>query len=343
MLRILSYPAALAETEPGKRHILLANGFSIACRPNIFQYRKLFEQANFTDLPRAKVVFDALATNDFERVIRALRDFAALAGVYYPQGPKGQLRAKKDADALREVLVRTIADSHPARPADIQTQEYEYARVFLSDFDRIYTLNYDLLLYWTLMQRELKPDVSCDDGFRKPEDEPEAAYVSWEPGNIYSQNVYYLHGALHLFDAGTELQKYTWLNTGIPLIDQIRAAMTENKFPIFVSEGTSDHKYERIRHNDYLAKAYRSFLQIGGPGHALFVYGHGMAENDEHILSAIEHNKVSRLYVSLHGNLSSATNRHIIKRASAMPLNRRGRHTLEVKFFDAETAPVWKA
>ena len=164
--------------------------------------------------------------------------------------------------------------------------------------------------------------------------------MTWEPGNTYSQNVYYLHGALHLFDAGVELQKFTWLHTGVALIDQIREAMTDNKFPIFVSEGTTDDKYARIRHNDYLAKAYRSFLQIGG---VLFVYGHGMGANDEHILRAIEHNKVSRLYVSLHGDPTSATNKQIIRRASAMPGHRRGKHRLEVRFFDAETAPIWKA
>ena len=68
----------------------------------------------------------------------------------------------------------------------------------------------------------MEPDSPCDDGFRKPEDD--APYVTWEPENTYKQNVYYAHGGLHLFDAGAVLQKYTWSNTGIPLIKQIRAA-----------------------------------------------------------------------------------------------------------------------
>jgi hypothetical protein len=260
--------------------------------------------------------------------------------VYYPKGSSGRTEAEQDANALREVLVRTIADSHPGRPSDILANEYNCAKVFLSNYHRIFTLNYDLLLYWAVMQSEIEPNVRCDDGFRMPEDEPDADYVTWEPGNTYDQNIYYLHGALHLFDAGSELQKFTWANTGIALIDQIREALSQNKFPIFVSEGSSEEKYTHIRHNDYLAKSYRSFLQISGD---LFVYGHGMAENDEHILHAIERNKVTRLFVSLHGDLSSTANKHIVRRASAMPGNRSGKHKLEIKYFQAETAPVWSS
>ena len=340
MPTIISFANALDETESGKRHILLGNGFSIACRPNIFQYIKLFEQAKFKNLPRAKALFNALGTTDFERVIRALRDFAVLAPTYYPKGASGGRHAAADADMLREVLVQTIADSHPSRPDDIKKTEYASAKAFLFHFKRIFTLNYDLLLYWTLMRNEIAPVIPCDDGFRKPEGDPEAGYVTWEPENSFDQNVYYLHGALHLFDAGSELQKYTWVNTGVALIDQIRKALAENKFPEFVSEGSNVEKFTHIRHSDYLSKAYRSFLQIGG---SLFVYGHGMAENDEHILRAIEHNKVSALYVSIYGDPASTINKHIIRRASAMPARRKNRQKLKVNFFSADTTPVWKS
>ena len=54
-----------------KRHLLLGNGFSIACRPNIFVYKKLFEQADFGSLsPSIKEAFNKLNTTDFERVIK---------------------------------------------------------------------------------------------------------------------------------------------------------------------------------------------------------------------------------------------------------------------------------
>lgn len=57
------------------RHALLGNGFSIACRPDIFLYGKLYERADFSSLsPYTKNAFEALSTQDFERVIKALRD-----------------------------------------------------------------------------------------------------------------------------------------------------------------------------------------------------------------------------------------------------------------------------
>jgi hypothetical protein len=139
--------------------------------------------------------------------------------------------------------------------------------------------------------------------------------VTWEPDNSYNQNVYYLHGALHLFDAGFELQKYTWVNTGMALIDQIRSALENNRFPVFVAEGTSDEKLTRIRHSDFLAKAYRSFLPIGG---ALFVYGHSLAENDDHILKCIARGKTTRLFVSLYGDPASQTNKGIVRKALSL-------------------------
>jgi hypothetical protein len=149
--------------------------------------------------------------------------------------------------------------------------------------------------------------------------------------------MWFLHGALHVFDSGTEVQKYTWNNTGKRLIDQIREAIAKDYFPIFVSEGTSEEKYERIRHNDYLAKAYRSFSSITG---TLFILGHSLAENDEHYLKAIERGKLSRLYVGIHGDPSETANKVIINRAKLM-VTRHRRGNLSVEFFDSSTAKVW--
>jgi hypothetical protein len=335
MPQILTFEQALDASSKAKhRHLLLGNGFSIACRPDIFVYKKLFEQANFNEIPRARKAFDALGTTDFERMIKALRDFAAIAPIYGHHSAE----AEADAVALREVLVRTIAGSHPARPGDIAPDEYAHCKSFLSHFDRIFTLNYDLLLYWALMQDEIQPAVSCDDGFRKSDDK-DAGYVTWEPENIYGQNIYYLHGALHLFDAQTELQKYTWTNTGVPLIDQIRDALSRNFFPLFVAEGTSEEKIIRIRHSDYLSKAYRSFIPITGP---LFVYGHSLADNDDHILQVIGWGKTDSLFVSIHNDPESEKNQEIIRRATALAGHRSPRNPLAVYFFHAESASIWR-
>jgi DNA-binding transcriptional LysR family regulator len=72
-----------------------------------------------------------------------------------------------------------------------------------------------------LFARKRAVKIGHDDGFRKDEDDLDAANVEWQGENTaYGQCVFYLHGALHLFDTGPHLQKYTWVNTGQALIDQ---------------------------------------------------------------------------------------------------------------------------
>jgi hypothetical protein len=302
-------------------------------------YGKLYEQADFSTLsPYVESVFRSLNTQDFERVIKALRDTHAIMSVYGGVTPAVLDLLRSDADGLRELLVQTIANSHPAWPGEIDEHEYQACRAFLTNFKTIYTFNYDLLLYWAQMHTEegILPDA--DDGFRKPEDDYDAAYVTWEPSQSHDQNTWFLHGALHVFDARTEVQKFTRSNTGVRLIDQIRDALSRGYFPLFVSEGTSKEKFERIRHSDYLAKAYRSFSEIKG---TLFIFGHSLAENDEHYLRRIEQGKLSRLYVGIYGDPSSDSNKAIIQRADQMIIARRRSPKLEVSYIDTATAKVW--
>jgi hypothetical protein len=268
--------------------------------------------------------------------MRALRNAARLMTIYGPDNPEFARRLQEDADGLREVLVRAIADNHPAWPGEIAAERYGACKRFLEHFGNIYTLNYDLLLYWALMHDEIEPHVPCDDGFRTPE-EGEEEYVTWEPGR-HAQNIHYLHGALHIFDAGTEVQKYTWTNTGVRLIDQIRAALTNGLYPIFVAEGESRQKFERIRHSDFLSKAYRSFQEIGN---ALFIYGHSMAPNDDHIIRLIGRGKLKQLFVGIYGDEDSEGNQSIKRKVDTLQSMRPRTRPLECAYFDAASARVW--
>lgn len=333
--------AVFASQTYSRRHVMLGNGFSIACRPEIFVYGKLFERADFSALsPSAKAAFEALETSDFERVIKALRDAQRLLTVY--EGTKSAIREamQRDADGLREVLVNTIAASHPEKPGDIMEVEYAACRQFLEHFSTIYTLNYDLLLYWTLMHTAEDESPNSDNGFRRPEPAYGADYVTWESNQSHDQNIWYLHGALHVFDTGIEIQKYTWINTGVRLIDQIRDALGSNYFPLFVAEGSSSEKLERIRHSDYLAKAYRSFQEITG---CLFIFGHSLAENDAHFLRLIERSKskIKHVFIGLHGDPDSPPNARIVTRANLMANRRPTSKALELTFYDASSAMVW--
>lgn len=340
MLKLISFADAIKQSSEGKRRILLGNGFSRACRNDLFAYDALYVKAQGALTPSTQSAFDALRTTDFESVMRALKEAAVLVAAYLPKDKNLAKRLREDADKLRDILATVIAQNHPDRPNSIKDAEFAACRKFLRHFENIYTLNYDLLLYWALMHdRDGGSPVECNDGFRQPDEGPQD-YVEWEVGGI-SQNIFYLHGALHVFDAGAEVQKYTWCNTGVALVEQIRKALAEDRYPIYVAEGSSESKMKRIQHSAFLSRAYRSLASIGG---TLFIYGHSLATNDDHILRLIGKGKVENLFVSIYGGLDTKENKHIVARAQALidlRAKSRRKNTLRVHFFDAASASVW--
>jgi hypothetical protein len=316
-------------------------------KPDIFTYGSLYENADFSKAPYLPQIFDALGTRDFEVIIKHLSDTAQIIEVYRPKLSTLAAKLRRDAEIVKDILVEVIASRHPSRPYEISDDQYRSCRAFLRPFRSIFTLNYDVLLYWALMHGDLEDEaINHDDGFRHPIDNEDAPYVSWQQGS--SATVSYLHGALHLFDRGTEITKYTWSKTDMPIVEQVRDALNDNKFPVFVAEGSSDSKVERILHNAYLHKALRSFEGSvkAGTG-TMVVFGHSLAPNDNHVLRCIAAGGVSNLLIGLYGDPNSQANREAIKNAEALAglrVRLRGeRWPLAIKFYDAPSAHVWDA
>lgn len=353
-MRLISFTDAISSSEEfSKRHLLLGNGFSIACRADIFHYGSLFAQADFSSAPEITSVFDALGTQDFEAAIRALESAASILPAYIPSGNGAAAKMLEHSEVLKEILVRTIAGNHPHIPMDIADEKFWACRRFLSHFlsgpkaGSVFTLNYDLLLYWALMHEDMPFDkptgLASNDSFGNDEDDPDADYVVWQgETNAHSARVMFLHGALHLFDTGKELKKYTWVRKGVPLIDQAREALASGAYPLFVSEGTSAQKKAKIRHNAYLYQCFKQFTANVQQGkHCMFIFGHSLAENDDHILTRIARGRCGRLYVGIYGNPTDDGNKRIIDRANALATLRDKKWPLEVAFYDASTANIW--
>lgn len=364
---MITFAEALEQTRDCKRYLLLGNGFSISLFPRCFTYASLFEEARdsglFKKAPELESAFDLLKTVDFEFVMEALKAASALGVLYGYDG----MKMKQHADMLKEILVEAIAGRHPSRPSDISEDNYRNCRAFLAEFigverdtnrGRVFTLNYDLLLYWSVLHDIISldwehdeivenPDQTLlhDDGFRAPEDDPNASYVAWEQfGGANGQSITFLHGALHLYERGPELAKLCWERSGNnPLMDQIRAALDDNRYPLFVSEGTTEVKLRRINRSAYLSKGLRSFAGCCGTKNAaMFVIGHSLADNDEHVLKRIRLGKIGRLYVSLFGDPESVSNKAIRAKAESMAAARPERAPLAVEFIDAATLHIWE-
>lgn len=344
---------ALKEAEAyDKKVLLLGNGFSIACVPTIFTYKSLFEQADFSGMPEALEVFRRLDTEDFEEVIHAL-EYTSKVIPAYKSMPNMIAKMQDHAAKIKEILVQTIANRHPARPGDIREVQYracvEFLNHFLNENGCVYSVNYDLLLYWTLMfgleNKLLK--VKPNDGFGKNFLDDEYGvedYVVWQGDtNQYGQNVHYLHGALHVFDTDTEVEKFTWSNTGVALIDQIRDALDHGRYPLFVAEGESSKKLAKIKHSAYLYHSFKSFgrnMQLGAKAKScLFTYGVSFSSNDAHITRKIANGRCQHLFVSLYGDAESAANKKII--AAVEKLQAVRSTDLKVTYYDAASAKVW--
>jgi hypothetical protein len=350
---LLSFAEAIQDSARcAKRHLILGNGFSIACRADIFHYASLFAQADFSIVPEVAHVFDALGTQDFEVAIHALENTARIMPAYVPHDAGASTKMLEHAAALKEILVSTIAANHPNNPAEIPDEQFWACRQFLANFlgvggNQVFSLNYDLLLYWTLMHDDA-PDgygveLEKNDGFGNSEDEPDADYVVWQ-GEIGAHNarVHFLHGALHLYDSGTELIKYTWVRKGVPLVKQAREAIDADAYPLFVAEGTSEKKKNKIRHNAYLYQGFKQLTANVQTGtHCFFVFGHSFGESDGHILNRLGRGRFRHLYVGVFGDPASPDNQGLIQRAQALAGQRPAAWPLEIAFYDAASAEVW--
>ena len=357
-IKLITFQQALLDSEKcGSRHLLLGNGFSIACIPTIFTYSSLYERADFTGIPEVKALFEKLRTMDFELVIKSLENASVALPLYLKEHDDVAEDMQQDAAKLKELLIKTVAEHHPAFPSEIEEAKYLRCISFLKNFmdhnGRIYTFNYDLLLYWTVMYGmenkliEQKPldgfgrDVDYQNGEFLVSD-----YLTWQgESHARFQNIHYIHGALHLYDKGAFLEKFTWNNKSVPLIDQARKALSEGRFPLFVSEGDCDKKMEKIIHNGYLYHCYKSFSatmkvapRIGY--NCLFTFGVSFTQNDNHILKKIAEGKVKRLYVGIYGDSKTTDNQIIIAAAESLK-SKRSTGDLQIFYYDAQSAHVW--
>lgn len=351
MKKILTFQQVLDETDRKKRNAILGNGFSIACKPTIFTYASLFSRADFSKHPELPKVFDALGTQDFEIAINALLNMSVMLPIYVPSHTAPSSKMKSDAEALKNILISTLTQNHPDSPLDVSEEQFLHCRHFLANFigenaGKVFTLNYDLLLYWVAMHREFSTgeviDLAARDGFGDDDWLSPENYVTWQ-GEIASSRstIYYLHGALHLFDDGANLKKFTWVRKGERLKQQSWEAISSGALPLFVAEGTTDAKMNKIAHSAYLYQAYRALSNAAtSTRDAFIIYGHSLADNDLHVLRALARGKFPVLYVSLYGDPTSPQNEEIIKQARKLE-EMRFNGSLEVKFYDAKSAAVW--
>lgn len=328
MEKSLEFEDAISETNGYQRNILLGNGFSIAC-DDCFSYDSLFQ---FSELPpEIKNIFQELDTKDFELVMNKFREVTDYC--YY------NLHSEAIADLLwnyqrvvRNDLIQCISHIHPKLSKIVESRKKNTLK-FLSNFNYIFTLNYDLLLYWLLMYNlvELKKEFGdLKDGYVGCEE----YYREWAKFNDW-QNVFYLHGALHLFYKNRDAYKIVADKyTGGTLLDITQKYQDNDIFPLVVTEGESQNKLDFINENNYLQYCYKKLSEING---VLFIHGHSLNDTDQHIFDAINDNpNIQEVYISIH--LKSG---ETIDKKSKLAEKRFCRDK-KLHYYDADSTYIWR-
>jgi hypothetical protein len=341
--RVLTFAEAIADAEKRwgeERSVLLGNGFSIDYNSKIFRYESLAKEAALKGLSVKKEdLFRRSGSRNFEAIIERLRISAGLHELYGGD-PKMAAMFRKDARIVRNGLAEVISARHPDSFMNLTGDEIRHARQFLSNFERYFTLSYDLLLYWIVNARDYPPaNVTRRDGFEWPTRVRSTDFV-WKVKPTYPQRVFYLHGALHYFIDGGVVHKLSYGSE--PIVDGLRARLANGDYPLIVTEGTSAEKEARIDKSPLLRTGMRRFGELQG---AVFIHGVSMSQSDDHILGLIEEDTsaIEGLYVGIH-RPGTAGARGLMARAEEIAERREanGGRKLRLRFYDAATANAWR-
>lgn len=277
-----------------KDGLLLGNGASMAVHKE-FNYGSLFEAAQERGhlTPQVAAIFDAFKVNDFELVLRSLWQAKVV-------NEKLGERVTKVVEAYHEVrtaLIATVRDVHISHEDALPHLEPIYT--FMHQFKTVVSLNYDLLVYWALMQSHGELGIWIKDCFGKG-----GAFADdWEARRepYYADGttlVFYPHGNLVLARNFDQSERKITTKGFQDLLGQILAEWeNEEAVPLFVCDGTSDHKVKSIAGSSYLQTVYREVLPK--MGQSLTIYGWAIADQEEHILQKLKQARPHRIAVSV--------------------------------------------
>jgi hypothetical protein len=334
---------ALDETSRRKRHLLLGNGFSIDARPT-FSYASLYRQVSAGMPDALRSIFEEEETSDFEHVLNELRRRAEAR-----HGDAVSIREFVQlASELKSAFAQALTECHPPSALCITDGEKRECAQFLSNFvgparkgfpGKIFTTNYDLLLYWVLVKHGDR--LRAYDGFISPAGEK--TFGNWRPDD-HEPELFYLHGALHLYmEEGCP--KEIRYHHETRLVQQVTARLQRRYFPMIISEGDTGRKAAKICTNPYLSYARDRFAgALRGPRTTLFTLGHSFDDRDWHILEVIGGSRVGTICAGVFGGLASKDGERLqtwIARWVEMRRAHERLSPLKVYVFDSSKVSAW--
>lgn len=304
------------------QNLLIGNGFSIWFSDR-FKYHTLLEKCTGLE-PADMALFERLETSNFEYVLNALnnaRDVDDLYGIKHSHDQSYE-RIK---DSLIEVIRKVHMDY-----ADINGHKFERAMSLLKKSTNIFTTNYDMLLYWTILKinDDLKRDRMFGDlFFNQPKSN--GLHFSEEFKKNKERWIFYLHGALHLYTKGGLVKKMNSGNSS-NLLGSLERNIDEGHPPLFVSEGDWKLKQKQVALNPYLRYCMKCLKTLKG---SLTIFGHSLDRSaDKHIIKTICDSEVDKIIYGMYcGDKDGKSIDEEIARI------RKDFENKEVEFFDSDS------
>lgn len=274
----------------GWTRLLVGNGASLAVSSR-FAYDSLFTVASDTTAKDHLTaedlrLFTSFSTVNFELVLSALATSARVAAALAHDQSRMQARYASIRRALVHAVHRHHLAWHHFRDAARAAIAAE-----LSKFRFVYSTNYDLLLYWSMMQGS--EVATFKDLFWGGRFDPENT-------EIWAQNtstvVFYLHGGLHLYTTVDGSTCKRTASFGTNLLDAFSNGATDEAGPLFIAEGDGSDKLAAIYRSPYLLHAYTQLKETRGD---LVVFGLSFGDSDQHLVAAIKKSAPKKIAVAL--------------------------------------------
>ena len=308
------------ENRSGWQTLVLGNGLSINIWSG-FAYSNLFKRASLNH--SACQLFSDFKTQNFETVLEALwHAERALAALEYDAGEVTKLYEHVQSALFQAVQKVHVPWKNIDRPALKRISEA------MSLHRLVFTLNYDLLTYWSAM--ESGPDSAIRDFFWAYQNTFDINNVTLEEGKTC---LLYLHGGLHLWQDSQSGRTGKWTNrSGGVLLENLEANFTSipRRQPVLVSGGTSAQKMARIRRSDYLTHALQ---MLSDNTSDTVIFGANFGDQDAHIFGAIDAGRQRRIAISIHPGTRAQNETAMAKYRSRFSQHR-------LVFFDSTSHPL---
>ncbi|ARW39066.1 DUF4917 family protein [Bacillus amyloliquefaciens] len=255
-------------------NFLFGNGFSQSFH-SAFKYKSLYDNVkNNLEAADRRLFEDVLDTTNFEMVLNRILNTQDVNKAY----SLCNNHLDQSYQNIKLHLIHSVNKSHPCYE-EIATSIDRLAWSFGIFKYNIFTTNYDLLTYWGFIEL-WKNNRKVNDGFLTKNER-----LIFDHENFKSNDLrfYYLHGALHFFEENGKIVKAKPNKKN--LLESITKQFEDGKFPLYVSEGSTEKKTEQIHSNYYLLICFIKLLDISN---GITIFGHDLNEEyDQHLLEIL--------------------------------------------------------